>query len=87
MTNIRSVMYNDSGGYVSAEHLDNSILPGNAKLTITVEELAQQLNVSRTTAYKLARRKEFYPAIRIGHRTIVSVQALERWIAEQTCDK
>ena len=77
-------MYNNKGGDVSAANLDSSILPGQAKLTITVDELAQQLNVSRTTAYNLARRKDFYPAIRVGHRMIVSVQALVRWLAEQT---
>lgn len=77
-------MYNDSGGNTSAAHLDSSILLGQTKLTITVEELAQQLNVSRATAYSLAQRKDFYPAIRIGHRIVVSVQALTRWLNEQT---
>ena len=84
MTNIRSVMYNYQCGDPSAANLDSSILPGNAKLTITVEELAQELNVSRTTAYNLARSKDFYPAIRIGQRIVVSVQALIRWLEEQT---
>ena len=77
-------MYNHKCGESSAEHLDSSILPRKTKLTITVEELAQQLNVSRTTAYNLARSKDFYPAIRVGHRIVVSVQALIRWLDEQT---
>lgn len=84
MTNTCSVMYNNGGGEISAKNLDSSILPGKTKLTITVEELAQQLNVSRTTAYNLVRNKDFYPAIRVGHRIIVSVQALIRWLEEQT---
>lgn len=84
MTNLRSIMYNDSGGTKSAALLDSSIAPAKTTLTITVEELARQLNISRTTAYSLARRKDFYPAFRIGHRTIVSMPALTRWIDEQT---
>ena len=87
MTNICSALYNDSGGYVSAEHLDSRILPGQAKLTMTVDELAYELNISRTTAYKLTRQKDFYPALHIGHRIVVSVQALQQWIVEQTKDK
>ena len=49
-----------------------------------VDELAQQLNVSRATAYNLTRKKEFYPSIKVGHRTIISVQALRRWLDDQT---
>ena len=78
------VAYNGTGGDAPATHLDSSILPGQTKLTITVEELAHQLNVSRATAYSLAQRKDFYPAIRIGHRIVVSVQALTRLLNEQT---
>lgn len=77
-------MYNNEGGEISATNLDSSILPGKTKLTITVDELAHQLNVSRSTAYNLVRSKEFYPAIHVGHRIIVSVQALVRWLDEQT---
>ena len=84
MTNCCEILYNDSGGNQSTALFDNSIPQMNTKLTLTVEELAQQLNVSRTTAYNLARRKDFYPAIRIGHRLVVSVQALCRWLDEQT---
>ena len=73
----------NSGGHPTA-YFDSSIPQMENKLTLTVEELAQQLNVSRTTAYNLARRKDFYPAFRIGHRLVVSVKALCRWLAEQT---
>ena len=83
MTNVQSSIYNDDSGN-AAENLDNSILPTRAKLTLTVEEMAQQLNVSRATAYNLARRKDFYPAFRIGHRLIISKQALSRWLDDQT---
>ncbi|MCR4885726.1 MAG: helix-turn-helix domain-containing protein [Clostridiales bacterium] len=77
-------IYNESDGIHPVGNLDNGIIPAEPKLTITVEELAQQLNVSRTTAYNLARRKDFYPAFRIGHRMIISRQALSRWLDDQT---
>ena len=47
MTNVQSSIYNDDSGN-AAENLDNSILPTRAKLTLTVEEMAQQLNVSKS---------------------------------------
>ena len=77
-------IYNESDGSHPVGTLDNGIIPAEPKLTITVEELAQQLNVSRATAYNLARRKDFYPAFRIGHRLIISRQALSRWLNDQT---
>lgn len=77
-------IYNGNDRNPPVGNLENGIIPAEQKLTITVEELAQQLNVSRATAYSLARRDDFYPAFRIGHRLIVSRQALERWLAEQT---
>lgn len=77
-------IYNEHDGNYPVGNLDNGINPAESKLTITVEELAQQLNVSRATAYNLARRKDFYPAFRIGHRLIISRQALSRWLDDQT---
>ena len=77
-------IYNKSDGNHPVGNLDNGIIPAETKLTITVDELAQQLNVSRTTAYNLARRKDFYPAFGIGHRLIISKQALSRWLDDQT---
>ena len=76
--------YNESDRSCPVGNLDNGIIPAEPKLTITVEEMAQQLNVSRATAYNLARRKDFYPAFRIGHRLIISRQALSRWLDDQT---
>ena len=77
-------LYNKVDGIAPIGNLDNGIIPAETKLTITVDELAQQLNVSRATAYNLARRKDFYPAFRSGHRLIISKQALSRWLDDQT---
>ena len=77
-------LYNKVDGIAPIGNLDNGIIPAETKLTITVDELAQQLNVSRATAYNLAMRKDFYPAFRIGHSLIISKQALSRWLDDQT---
>ena len=71
-------------GLLPSGTLTTESFQAETKLTITVDELAQQLNVSRATAYNLARRKDFYPAFRIGHRLIISKQALNRWLDDQT---
>ncbi|MGE5618090.1 MAG: helix-turn-helix domain-containing protein [Sphingomonadaceae bacterium] len=45
--------------------------------TVTVEEAARALGISRNGAYNAARRGEI-PAIRIGKRFVVPKAALER---------
>ena len=49
--------------------------------TVTVEEAAQFLGISRSTAYEAVRRGEL-PVIRIGRRYVVPRQALERMLSE-----
>lgn len=52
----------------------------NDKRTITVNELAEWLGISRPTAYGLVRQDGF-PAIRVSERRIViPVDKLEEWI-------
>ena len=76
--------YNEYDGKNPAENLDSRIPQTEQKLTLTINELAYHLNVSRATAYALARRKDFYPMFHIGHRMVISLDALKRWLAEQT---
>ena len=53
------------------------------KLTLSVDELAKQLGISRPLAYELTRRDGF-PAIRLGERRIViPVDGLKRWLDSQ----
>ena len=47
-------------------------------LTMTVEEAAHKLGISRASAYELARRGELPGAIRLGGRVVVSRRQLER---------
>lgn len=53
------------------------------KMTLTVEEMAKQLGISRSVAYQLIKEKGF-PSIRVGERrVIIPVKSLERWLEER----
>lgn len=52
-------------------------------MCINVTEMGRRLGISRSNAYELVNRADFYPAFRIGKRVLISVEALTRRIAEQ----
>lgn len=53
------------------------------KLTVSVDEMASMLGISRPVAYELTKRDGF-PAVRISERRIiVPVEALKKWLNEQ----
>ena len=53
------------------------------KLTVSVDEMAAMLGISRPVAYELTKREGF-PAVRISERRIiVPVEALKKWLNEQ----
>lgn len=54
-----------------------------APLTITVEQAAQLLGISRGLAYDLVRRGEI-PAIHLGRRVVVPVTAIEEILRRAT---
>lgn len=54
-----------------------------AKLTLTIEEVACLLGLGRTAAYEAARRGEI-PSRRLGRRVIVPVPALLDWLGVDT---
>lgn len=84
MTIKHNTCYNTVDGNQSIAHLDNGIPHTNLRLTLTVNEMAKQLNISRTTAYNLVNQRDFYPAFRIGNRVLVSSSALSSWVQQQT---
>ena len=50
------------------------------KMTITVEEMATELGISRPVAQELVKRAGF-PAIRVSpRRIIIPVEALRNWL-------
>lgn len=53
------------------------------KLTLTVDELAAQLGISRPIAYRLAHSDDF-PAIVVGKRILIPRAGLEAWLVEQS---
>lgn len=53
-----------------------------AKYCMDVPEMGSLLGISRAQAYNLA-NSEGFPAIRIGKRIVIPVDALKRWINEQ----
>lgn len=52
------------------------------KLTVTVDEMAKIVGVSRPTAYELI-HKEGFPTVRIGRRVVIPIDSLKRWLEEQ----
>ena len=53
------------------------------KLTVTVDEMAQMLGVSRPVAYQLAHSQGF-PSIRVSaRRIVVPIDGLKAWLAEK----
>ena len=54
------------------------------KMTVSVEEMAALIGVSRSVAYQLVKEPDF-PSIRVGgRRLIIPVKSLERWLDERT---
>ena len=54
-----------------------------ARLTLSIEEVALLLGLGRTAAYEAARRGEI-PCRRIGRRIVVPVPALLDWLGVST---
>lgn len=50
---------------------------GKAKRTLTVDEVAAALSISRASAYQAIHAKEL-PSIRVGRRLLVPKAALDR---------
>ena len=51
-------------------------------LTLTVPQMAKELNISRNTAYELVKRPGF-PCFHVGKRILVNRDMLQVWLAEQ----
>jgi len=51
-------------------------------MTMTVAEMAKSIPVSRTTAYEMAHRKDFYPAVFIGGKILINRAKLQQWLDE-----
>lgn len=56
------------------------------KLTMTVPEMADQLNISNPKAYDLAHSAGF-PATFIGRRIVVPVDKFKQWVNEKAMEE
>lgn len=70
--------------------LDNGIGQTNSdtcvslcKLTLSVEETAHLLGVSKAMVYRMVKNKEL-PHLNIGKRIVIHRPSLESWLAEQS---
>lgn len=52
------------------------------ELTLTVEQAAKAMQISRPTMLTLVHQSGF-PSFRVGKRWIIPVSGLERWLDEQ----
>ena len=50
-------------------------------MSLTVDEMANELKISRTTAYGLV-KQEGFPAFHIGRKVLVNRRGLQRWMDE-----
>ena len=50
------------------------------KITVSVEEMAEMLGISRSVAYQIIKEKDF-PVVRVSERRlIIPVKSLEKWL-------
>lgn len=48
-------------------------------ITLTVDELVEELHISRKIAYELVREPDF-PSFNIGKRILINREGLQRWV-------
>ena len=53
------------------------------KMTVSVEEMASMLGISRSVAYQLIKQSDF-PVVRVSERRlIIPVKSLEKWLEDR----
>ena len=69
------------------KHLDNCTDCGLHPVTLTVEELASALQISRHSAYMLTSDLSFFPCFKEGRKLLISYDSLQRWIDQRCASK
>lgn len=67
---------------VQEQESSTKAAPAVLRMTMTVDEMAAELHISRPTAYDLV-KQEHFPAFHIGQRILVNRAGLQRWIDDQ----
>ena len=52
-------------------------------MTLTVEEMMDELHISRPTAYELV-KQEHFPAFHVGSRILINRKGLQEWLDAQS---
>lgn len=55
-------------------------------LTVSVTEVAKLLGISKPTVYTLIRREDF-PSLKVGNRTLISYEGLKAWVTAQVGER
>ena len=58
-------------------------MPDEERMTLSIEEAAMRLGISRALAYELVRRGEL-PRLRLGRRIVIPRKALEAFVEAST---
>jgi excisionase family DNA binding protein len=58
-------------------------VPDEERMTLSIEEAAARLGISRALAYELVRRGEL-PRLRLGRRIVIPLKALEEFVESAT---
>lgn len=53
------------------------------KMTLTVKEMANMLNISLPTAYELV-HSDGFPTLRMGRKILINAEMLQNWLNEHT---
>lgn len=71
--------YSSSTPEVAMQKTEEPKLRQIPAITLTVDELVDELHISRKTAYELVRDPDF-PSFNIGKRILISREGLQRWV-------
>ena len=82
--NIETGRSGATAGTIGLAHNDYNAFPAvlQGRLALRPGELAEVLGIGRNAAYQLCNRADF-PTVRIGHKLIIPVDGLRRWLEEQ----
>ncbi len=64
------------------ETIQSEPVHSQSSLTLTVPQMAKELNISRNTAYELVKRPGF-PCFHVGKRILVNRDMLQVWLNDQ----
>lgn len=75
-------MYNRIKQTEQTTPVPTTLIIHTPKMTLTVEEMAEELNISSPTAYSLA-KEDTFPSFRIGQRILINRAGLQKWLDRQ----